>query len=183
MTLFHLNPVAEAHLSFPKVQLGDSYFRTFSPTFPVPLLGPSVHCNKETQIPFASYILESCIQLPKIEVAMVNLQTVQAHNAALKSLAPGLVAVFGKFNLLQHSTLYDAPTDNRLVLEANCPLHRLFSTLSTLLKTIHPTNTLQSAAPPASRSPRPSPSPVTPPSPKSTSSAAVSPPPTPPSPP
>jgi hypothetical protein len=33
---------------------------------------------------------------------MVNFQTVQAHNAALKTLGPGLVAVFGMFNLLQH---------------------------------------------------------------------------------
>lgn len=169
--------------SFPKVQLGYPYFRTFSPTFPVLPLGPSVHCNKETQIPFASYILQSRIQSPEIEAAMVNLQTVQAHNAALKSLAPGLVAVFGKFNLLQHSTLYDALTENRLVLEAICPLQRLFSTLSPLLETFRLTNNPQSAAPPASRSPRPSPSPVTPPSPKSTSSAAASPPPTPPSPP
>lgn len=57
---------------------------------------------------------------------MVNLQTIQAHNATLKSLAPGLVAVFGKFNLLQHFSLYDAP-------EANSPIQRLCSTPFPLL--------------------------------------------------
>ncbi|EFW19245.1 conserved hypothetical protein [Coccidioides posadasii str. Silveira] len=47
---------------------------------------------------------------------MVNLQAIQAHNAALKSLAPGLVAVFGKFNVLQRT-----PAENILALEAECP--------------------------------------------------------------
>lgn len=38
---------------------------------------------------------------------MVNLHTIQAHNAALtSSLASGLVAVFGKFNVLQHYSFY-----------------------------------------------------------------------------
>ena len=34
---------------------------------------------------------------------MVKLQTVQAHNAGLKSLSPGLVGVFGMFDMLQSS--------------------------------------------------------------------------------
>lgn len=54
----------------------------------------------------ARSILPICVHLTfceAIETAMVNLQAVQAHNATLKSLTSGLVAVFGKFNLLQHA--------------------------------------------------------------------------------
>ncbi|KAJ5195590.1 uncharacterized protein N7498_009028 [Penicillium cinerascens] len=49
---------------------------------------------------------------------MVSLQAVQAHNATLKSLTPGLIAVFGKFNLLQHATRYDEAIAARSPLKA-----------------------------------------------------------------
>ena len=39
---------------------------------------------------------------------MVSLQAVQAHNAGLKSLAPGLVAIFGKSHCPRSEILYDA---------------------------------------------------------------------------
>lgn len=43
---------------------------------------------------------------------MVSLQTIQAHNATLKTLALGLVAVFGKFKVFRHSTFYNAHHKN-----------------------------------------------------------------------
>jgi hypothetical protein len=89
---------------------------------------------------------------------MVTLHAVQAHNAALTSLASGLVAVFGKFTCsnIPHSTMN------------NYCKYPSFGSLQLA-------NTLQSAVPLVSPSQRPSPSPVTPHRPRSTSSAAASP--------